>query len=408
MQFSLELKYLPSKAASAGKFLVTAIAVIAAFPAFSLEKRNARASFCGVESYNTRTDSSCGVASYKEKRSDACGPESYNVQASLSCPGSERGGLVVSADLRGRRTNASVFWRNGSAIHGGENPIVFVGNGFSVQNWGVANVSGSSGAFGRAKESSAWSCKMSWSTLSTQWGDHEGISGGLACTAKDIVKTCAKPEFGVAEWKSCRSADHGVESYATCSKPEFGVASYRSCSFYKNPEEVAAFIQATNETIQTNLIIYPNRKADLFSRANEEGAFACLIRKYLVDPMYEDVVKDLREKFLTVFGYEEVDAVVDCAQTTTDPTNVSFVIEDLDCDNLDRSALPALVKPEAVSDGQFARFKQNCTLKKSYEVLADWYVTKANEAALYQQDLGEKGYNALDGELQNLRQKLNE
>lgn len=205
-----------------------------------------------------------------------------------------------------------------------------------------------------------------------------GCGRGYRLVEAHPVKSCRNEAFGIAGYEVCRAPSHGVESYQTCSKPEFGIESYRECSFYKTPEELDAYIEATTESLQTYSQILPTRKGELFTRLSNESAMACLVWKYEGEPTYEEVVSDLKKKFLAVFGYNVEDATVDC-NDESERSEIRFTLGTLACDLLPKDALSTLAKPEGVSDNQFTRFKQNCTMKKSYDILVEWFDSKSAE-----------------------------
>lgn len=233
-----------------------------------------------------------------------------------------------------------------------------------------------------------------------------GCAAGFKEVLAPVPASCTNIAFGVRGYETCRDPSHGIQSYQTCSREDFPIASYKSCSFYKTPEELTAYIQATSESVETYQLILPAREGELLSRLSSESAFACLIRKHEVEPMYDTVVIDLKEKFLLVFGYDVKDSITDCTDESIASKKIKFSLAGIDCDSIAKDRVSTLIKPDAVSDGVFARFKQNCTMKKSYDGLIDWFDTKLAEVSLLKEDIVAKSDANAVLQLEELRVKL--
>lgn len=233
-----------------------------------------------------------------------------------------------------------------------------------------------------------------------------GCAAGFKEVLAPVPASCANIAFGVKGYETCQDPSHGIQSYQTCSREDFPIATYKTCSFYKTSEELTAYIQATSESVETYQLILPAREGELLSRLNSESAFACLIRKHEVEPMYDTVVTDLKEKFLLVFGYDVKDSIADCSDESISSTKIKFTLGGIDCDSIVKDGISTLVKPDAVSDGIFARFKQNCTMKKSYDGLVGWFDTKLAEVNLLKADIIAKSDTDALTKLEELRAKL--
>lgn len=199
-------------------------------------------------------------------------------------------------------------------------------------------------------------------------------------------KSCEHPDFGVSSYQNCRHPRHGVELYKECQRPEFGIAQYKTCRFYKTPEQIEAYIYETNSSLDTYASILPVRQGELFSRLRNEKALACLIDKYSVDPLYEQVATDLNEKFFLIFGYERSDVRVSCESVNVNSVKVKVTLGQLDCDSFNRTTLSALQIPSNTAEGPFKRFKQNCSLKISHDSLLRWFRQKDDEIELLLED----------------------
>lgn len=319
-------------------------------PSFALEKQTRRHSMCGVEKYMTLyNDPRCPVDQYILKVSSACKPI-YKFGTDMQICGPDP-----------LRKDKICVYPGNPRLNQRPDPDL------------------GCGAFGP----------------------------GYRLVENPVPGRCRNEKFGFQEYEACRDPSHNVESYQACSRETFPVESYNECSFYKTPEELVAYIDATAESLETYRLILPERKADLFSRTKDERAFACLINDYKNRTVYEALVEDLAKKYLLVFGYKPEDAIFDC-DATSPAAEVKFTIGSIDCDNLTLDTISTLSKPDGVSDTQFSRFKQNCTLKKSHDSLIDWFDTKRDEIGLLMSDLAAANDPNAQTKLKNLKTQIDD
>lgn len=226
--------------------------------------------------------------------------------------------------------------------------------------------------------------------LDGTWAEDDGFKGckNNAKPMRRILgpKTCQHPSFGVKTYQVCRAPAHGPESYKSCQLAQFGVENYQSCSFYMTPEQLDAYIVETQNSLATYQLLLPSRQGELYSRLQMEGSFGCLVKKYQSLQGFEDIAEDLSDRFMITFGYEYMDAFFDC-EATSEKESIQIKVSSLNCDDFDRETITSLVKPDDVSEGAFTRFKQNCSLKKSYDLLDQWFFDRKNEVDLLITDL---------------------
>lgn len=329
--------------------LVLLLAVLNFTETYALDIQTRRHSLCGVESFNPRVDAKCGVEKYFDRVSSACAPI-YKSK--------------VDPRICGYDPNRTIS--RCERIPGSHAPQVSVFPEIEL-----------------------------------------GCPAGYQMKTSPAPKACQNEAFGIAGYNSCRDASHGIESYNSCRLEEFGVENYKSCSFYKTPEELNAYIDATSETLVTYSEVLPSRQGELFARLKSENGMGCTIRKYdTTDALFEDVVKDLKEQFLIIFGYQVEDATLDCRPETLKGAAIKVMLSDIDCDNLSKDAIASLAKPESSSEAQLARFKQTCTLKKSYDALVTWFETKEDETAALISDLAAQADPSAKQRLVELQSKL--
>ncbi len=241
--------------------------------------------------------------------------------------------------------------------------------------------------------------------LQTAPDPERGCPGGYVLTKVPTPKTCRDKSFGHEGWEFCRSPSHPAESYQTCERPEFGVKNYKTCSFYKTPEELDAYIDATKESLEEFRSALPDRQGQLFALLKSENGLGCTITKYLNNPDYTEVVNDLKDKFNLIFGYSYADAVLDCSDETLKSTKIEVKIDSLDCDTLPES-LKAVAKPDSITDAQFTQFIKKCNAKRSYDNIVNWFATKQTETDQLLGDLAAKSDPAAAQNLRDLQTNL--
>ena len=235
------------------------------------------------------------------------------------------------------------------------------------------------------------------------------------CDWENIPAACEKPEFGVASYRSCRTAANGVETYNSCERSEFGVALYKSCAFYKTASELDAYLDETESSLSVYAPLLPVREADLLAAVREEAAFVCLIHKYQAIPGYEDIVDDLSAKFLIVFGYDAKDSSVACSDdsssaNTAKTVKVTFAAGAtvFDCSNFTAQSLSDFAQPEGVTDSAWRRFRRECGLKLSYDALAEWFGQKSSDLAMLESDLVPNQDPVRAARLKSLKSRISE
>jgi hypothetical protein len=237
---------------------------------------------CGVESYRAIEDAACGVALYSVKESAACGVASYNQRTSMACPGS---------------------------IPAGDANVVTTGGCSRGDAPGPGGCPGGYGDRGVAQ-------------ATTECSSHAGHGDPIvrtvvtrqerACRRDDAPQTCRLPQFGVERFNACRHASHGVERYNTCALPQFGVAAYKSCTFYLTPEQAREYVKSHAQLVDYMGQQMLTGRGHFHAFKSDQNGLGCAIRKYGDDPLYADVVADLKTIFSVTFGVEYATAHLDC------------------------------------------------------------------------------------------------
>jgi hypothetical protein len=360
----------------------------------ALNLRTERNAVCGVELYEERYDGDvCGWV-YYEKQTNACELDHYEKGADLSCPGSDLGGRKITAELNKEASGWSIAWwslKGGSTVQGSEDIQKILGNKLPDLNPGNDK-----------RETAFWSCKFSYvNTMGSSW------YGGLSCTAKPFAATCPMEKFGKV-YKPCRAESHGKESPKKCRSDKFDAELYSSCSFYKTPEEIDAYVDATAQTLVNNAILLPAKQSDLYTTFRQEASFICLVEKYTAMPGYDDVVADLTKKFFETFGYEYNESSLACADASTEDRNYKITAGTLDCKNYDINSIRTVTKPTEMVQAVFTRFKSNCTTKVTYDYLVGWFDDRIGEVNQLIGDVVARKDADRRLRLQELRQSISE
>lgn len=364
-------------------------------PAFSaLVVRTERNAVCGVELYEERYDGDvCGWI-YKEKADNACELDHYVTGADMLCPGSDLGGRKISASLNKQNVGWSIAWwslQGGSTVQGTEDIKTILGGTLPELNPGNDK-----------RETSYWNCKFSYTnTTGSSW------YGGVSCTTKPYAASCPMAKFG-SIYKSCRHESHGKESPKSCRSDKFAAELYNSCNFYKTPEEIDAYIDATAQTLVNNSILLPAKQSDLYTTFRQEASFICLVEKYDAMPGYEDVTADLTKKFFDTFGYEYNESSLSCADASTEDRNYKITAGALDCKNYDINTIRSAVKPAEMVQAVFTRFKANCTTKVTYDYLIGWFDERIGEVNQLVGDVVARQDAARKQRLEELKQSISE
>lgn len=356
-----------------------------AFAALTLKtERNA---VCGVELYEERFDGDvCGWV-YFEKQSSACELDYYKFGEDLSCPGSDAGGRRITAQMNGFGP-LNISWatsQGGSTLQGGEDIRSLIGSSIPNENF--------------TRETRFWSCKVGGVR------PQGSFIGAITCTAKPFAASCQNPKFG-SVYKSCRHSSHGNESPKKCRSDKFSPELYKSCSFYKTPEEIDAYIEATYSSLALNSTLLPARQADLYSSFRQEASFICLVEKYKDLDGFDVVYDDLVQKFKTAFTYDWTQSPLTCADATNENASLRITAGTLDCANFTLDTLKTLTKPETMNNLVFNRFKSTCTTKLSYDLLAGWFDAKSTEIGQLIEDVVAKQDANRKAQLQELKSSV--
>ena len=314
--------------------------------------RSGRFPICGIESYKSRPDPVCGVQSYKSSRSAVCGVESYNERADLGCPGS------IPEDVKEIVTS-------GSKTNSAERPAACPA--------GYAQIGEN-----QHKKKDYLSCRRG----DCPFNEVEYVATWTrTCRREAYAASCRRPEFGVERYAECRHENHGVEAYKTCARSEFGVAAYKSCSYYMNADEMRRFLAERVPMVNFMAETLLSSRGNFYAEESDEVGLACTIKMFANDPLYQDIVQQLKTIFTTRFGLD-----VDARDDNCDEVVPEFAIEAMTCEPSDNS--------------------RRCRAWRSYTASKRWLTVTREDAANLAADIAARADTALRDELLKLKSSI--
>lgn len=350
---------------------------------------------CGAPSYRSSQRVECGVEQYALGTGDACGPKSFNTRADLLCPGSDAGGRQIRGFfIGGSVSSLKIGWQNDiNPIQGTEDITQIFGK------WLAAPSDGPHSSW--SKVTDYWHCSLSYfrnsvgAKLSARWS----YSGTIICQAKPDIRTCEKPEFGIATYNSCQSPVFGVASYRTCEDHVNPI--YPTCQLRRTRAELEAYLDSVAADVSFQAELYATNLSNFLTRSQEKLQSACMISKYAENPLYAGIVNDLIDRFETTFGeiYQGELYSSSCEGETFTPSEVQH-------DSLICSAHSTQEVRDGIAqtkdDIKLKRFYQDCFSQKAYEVPLKWFQHHLAEIQLLLDDAVAKSEPLLKKRLEEL------
>lgn len=255
-----------------------------------IEKQNARDELCGVELYKEREDRICGEI-YVRKPTSVCGVGLWKSCKSKRCKDSVEYDeyRVNHQDKKGLGCKDGYDLRNVEAVY---------------------------------------------QTITAKGGPEKGESSRVRvgysgmCVQDEDLKSCRKDFCGVEAYKKCRHRSHGLEGYGKCRRANFGVEKYKECEFYKNPEQALVFaerIRSDMPMMATHLFIH---KGNYYAHTRNYLALVCHIKRYDGDPLYPEVIQDLKLKFQAIYGKPYSPNLEECEGKTEDISKIECEADD--------------------------------------------------------------------------------
>ena len=219
---------------------------------------------------------------------------------------------------------------------------------------------------------------------------------------------CRHESFGVETYESCPHSSYGVDIWKSCRHESFGVEEYATCEMYKTPEQLEIYISETLNSIDLYLALLPERKSLLLSSLKQRKELWCLGDRYSDNPLYDEVVEDIKDVFFNTFGVPYDESTYDCDLENDPFTEITVVAGSLNCDDYSLSDLRSLQKPEDLSESDFSTFTRQCNLKKSHDSIVDWFDKKVYETDLLIEDIVAKKIPEKAEKLTELKNLLDE
>lgn len=318
-----------------------------------IEMKTGRFQECGVETYHQRADLLCGADQFKLSSSPMCAPiikedpqfgvRTYRLGRGEACGIEEY--FAKPDEACGADTEE--FWSEWDKS---------CPSGYAAGSWYSALANTET----RVKYYSAFDVR---------------VETRHRCT-KRTLRTCARHEFGVKQYKECRHESfgaenfnsgvagyevcrdpaHGVESYKVCRHETFGVEAYKSCSLYMTQPEMDGYLKAQADVLpalQTTLL---DTAAIFYSHAGKQKALACLVKDIVNDPNQKELAEDLKNRYYTLTDrfWSESEAS-QCAQDFVE-------IDDAECSQDDISITCTALKSFRTVQAAMRTARKNLTL----------------------------------------------
>ncbi len=338
-----------------------------------IEKKTGRFAECGVESYNIKADPLCSVKEYHLRSSAACQPIVKD---------DPQFGVKTFRESRGEPCGPEEFFEKPDESCGVDEATFW-------SDWNKSCPAGYA--------SGSWYSALA----NTQTRVHSYSPTDIRVETRHLClrktpKTCARPEFGVKLYKSCRHPSfgpetfnsgivgyqacrhesHGPETFNSCRHETFGVEKYKSCSVYMTQAEMDGYLKAQSDVLPALSSTLLDSAAIYYSHAGKQRALACLVKSIVDDPNQKELAEDLKSRYfiLTDRFWSEEEAK-QCAQGFVD-------LNDAECEQNDTSI--------------------TCTALKSFQtVRAAMYTTRMN-LTLLSQEAHERGNKAATDALNGL------
>jgi hypothetical protein len=259
-----------------------------------IDMKTGRFEECGVETYHQRADQLCGVDQFKLSSSELCPPVIKE---------DPQFGARTFRLGRGEACGAEEYFAKPDESCGAD----------SEEFWSEWNKSCTSGY-----AAGSWFSALAKTETRVHYYSAFDIRVETRHLCKKrTLRTCARPEFGVKQYKecrhesfgaenfnsgvvgyeACRNPSHGVESYKMCRHETFGVETYKSCSLYMTQPEMDGYLRAQADIIpalQTTLL---DTAAIFYSSAGKQRALACLVKEIVEDPKQKELAEDLKSRY---------------------------------------------------------------------------------------------------------------
>ena len=139
--------------------------------------------------------------------------------------------------------------------------------------------------------------------------------------------------FGVLKRIKLVIMQHSELSIKVVEKAEFGVEEYNTCAIRKTKFELSVFLESIKPYIKRNTIEMSKAQINYLFNSGLKEQTSCLIKRWSDDPLYEDVVSDMKNTFSASFGDEYKKDAYACDGVRSDlvKTPETEICEDLKC-----------------------------------------------------------------------------
>ena len=164
----------------------------------------------------------------------------------------------------------------------------------------------------------------------------------------------------------------------------------------------AEYLRLTKEQVKLNTSQLAGQQGNLYFRTGQKIASACLIGRYESEPLYSDVIADLKNNYIASFGEDFSVTPEQCAARTLPKPS----LHGLTCDVFTAEGLQKQLARNLTQADRF--FYETCQIENNYNELLTWFQHKQTELAALIGEVELEGLADIKASLQTLLQNIDQ
>jgi hypothetical protein len=208
--------------------------------------------------------------------------------------------------------------------------------------------------------------------------------------------TCARSEF----LASCPNTSCQPKKFISCEDPT--KIKYKSCQLFKTNAEISAYIDANAANIPLLSQQLAVAQGGYIFGSKQAKLASCLIKRHQNDPLYEDVVIDLKATYTAMFGIAYDDSQFDCDNSLE---TVEYTYQGKSCQNVSAAEISTKLSIPTLATSE-RYFYELCQQKQTANSLTNWFKFQVEEADLLLGDLVARSNPDVAEKLQSFKANL--
>lgn len=160
------------------------------------------------------------------------------------------------------------------------------------------------------------------------------------------------------------------------------------------------YLRLTREQVELNSDQLVGQQSNLYFRTGQRIASACLIRRYETDPIYQDLIADLRNSYVATFGSDASVTAEECASRSLPKVS----LRGLTCDLFTVEGIQKQLARGIPAEDRF--FYESCQIELNYTALLDWFDQKKTELSKVIAEVEAEGLADIRAELEGVFRKV--